>query len=141
MKLVAIIGVTGMVGSMVYGELKRDHALVLIYRNDTKLKRLEKQYGGVTVHQSIKFDFSSSLLDYTRGFSNTHSHIKMTQLVHSIGEVDAVINCLGIIRPPRSSYQSLTFFINAAVPHLLASIYKSKLIHVTTDCVFNGKQG
>jgi dTDP-4-dehydrorhamnose reductase len=32
-------------------------------------------------------------------------------------------------------------FVNGMFPHILSSIFGDKLIHITTDCVFNGTEG
>lgn len=55
-----------------------------------------------------------------------------------------VINCIGIIRPTVKMSERDVWFINALFPHLLAeqcSIYNSRLIQISTDCVFKGDKG
>jgi len=60
---------------------------------------------------------------------------------------DIIINCAGVI--PQSSQQrglntKLYFTINSLFPVILSQIcdkYNSKMIHITTDCVFSGKDG
>lgn len=73
---------------------------------------------------------------------------------HNIGAFDAilhkvqpelVINCIGIVksRVKEDNKEPITF-INSYMPHKLASICKknnSKLVHISTDCVFSGEQG
>jgi dTDP-4-dehydrorhamnose reductase len=60
-----------------------------------------------------------------------------------IHKKDVVINCIGIIKRndvPKSDFA----LVNAAFPHVLASIceeFGAKLIHVTTDCVYDGYEG
>ena len=54
---------------------------------------------------------------------------------------DYVINCIGIIKPRMADNMERAIFINALFPHILARLCKeqqSKLIHITTDCVFSG---
>lgn len=58
---------------------------------------------------------------------------------------DYLINCIGIIKQLPSAKNSVkTIKINALLPHQLAEIcdlYNSKLITISTDCVFSGEKG
>lgn len=56
---------------------------------------------------------------------------------------DAVINCIGII-PQKPKDRAKTIYCNSLFPHIAAGICaknKSKLVHISTDCVFSGKKG
>lgn len=53
---------------------------------------------------------------------------------------DYVINCVGVLYPDSTKDESRTVYINSYFPHLLSKMYK-KVIHISTDCVFNGKKG
>ena len=65
----------------------------------------------------------------------------------NIKEYDVVINCAGVI--PQASKQrildsKLYFKINSLFPVILSMIcekFNTKMIHITTDCVFSGKTG
>jgi len=54
-----------------------------------------------------------------------------------------VINCIGVIKPRMMDHIEASIYTNAVFPHMLARLCKdrTKLIHITTDCVFSGKQG
>lgn len=56
-----------------------------------------------------------------------------------------VINCIGLIKQLADAKDPLTALpINAMLPHRLARVCElvgARLIHVSTDCVFSGKQG
>jgi dTDP-4-dehydrorhamnose reductase len=54
-----------------------------------------------------------------------------------------VINCIGVIKPRMMEHFEASVYTNAVFPHMLARLCKNraKLIHITTDCVFSGKQG
>lgn len=58
---------------------------------------------------------------------------------------DVVINCVGLIKQQDISKQHIDAIkINALLPHKLANIcdkVNAKLIHFSTDCVFNGNEG
>lgn len=57
-----------------------------------------------------------------------------------------IINCIGLI-PQKYSIKDQTHHfiqVNSIFPHLLQEIvyqHSSRLIHITTDCVFDGKEG
>ncbi len=58
---------------------------------------------------------------------------------------DVVINCVGLIKQLADAKDPLTALpINAMLPHRLARLCElagSRLIHVSTDCVFSGSKG
>lgn len=58
---------------------------------------------------------------------------------------DIVVNCIGIIKQlPESNDVMKSMLLNSILPHKLATYctaHNSKLIHVSTDCVFSGKKG
>lgn len=58
---------------------------------------------------------------------------------------DVVINCIGLVKQfAEAGDPLLALPINAMLPHRLArlcSLLGARLIHVSTDCVFNGKRG
>lgn len=68
-------------------------------------------------------------------------------LVHLFSRIrpDIVINCIGLVKQLAEAGDPLTALpINALLPHRLArlaSLAGSRLVHVSTDCVFTGKQG
>ena len=56
---------------------------------------------------------------------------------------DFIVNCIGDIDEVNPNYER-AIYLNSLLPHLLKKISKevgSKLIHISTDCVFSGKQG
>jgi dTDP-4-dehydrorhamnose reductase len=58
---------------------------------------------------------------------------------------DVVINCVGIIkRLPGADDPLMAITVNAQLPHrisLISHAAGARLIHISTDCVFNGKKG
>ncbi|MFA5441750.1 MAG: sugar nucleotide-binding protein, partial [Candidatus Paceibacterota bacterium] len=140
-KKIAIISPTGMLGSGVYNVLKDKYGLILVYRNEEKVKKLDDIYGEVNNHRLIKFDLREIYDDYLSGFHTKTNSPKLTELFKDIGEVNAVINCAGIINVYAAKDPAFTFFLNGAFPNLLSERYKDKLIQITTDCAFNGIEG
>lgn len=140
-KRIVIIAPTGMLGNNVYQVLKDKYKLVLVYKEEDKIKLLDKYYGGVKKHSLIKFDLRSIYDDFSKGFSHYHLSPALKSLYQKIGEVDAVINCAGITNRYMNNDISFGFFLNSVFPHLLSEYYQEKLIHITTDCVFSGQEG
>jgi len=60
-------------------------------------------------------------------------------------EPDIVINCIGIIKQlPLSGDPLAAITINALLPHRISLISRTagaRVIHISTDCVFNGEKG
>tara|TARA_B110001450_G_C17597684_1_gene471536 strand:- start:99 stop:953 length:855 start_codon:yes stop_codon:yes gene_type:complete len=56
---------------------------------------------------------------------------------------DYIVNCVGILNDYAENNPEKAIFINSYLPHYIASKFKniSKLIHISTDCVFSGKNG
>lgn len=57
---------------------------------------------------------------------------------------DVVINCIGILNKDAEDHPDRAILLNSYLPHFLAGIgneIRFKLIHISTDCVFDGKKG
>ncbi|PIO08353.1 NAD(P)-dependent oxidoreductase [Candidatus Pacearchaeota archaeon CG10_big_fil_rev_8_21_14_0_10_34_12] len=58
---------------------------------------------------------------------------------------DVIVNCIGIVVSlVREDNRDMVTFINSYLPHKIANICKAnntKLIHISSDCVFSGKEG
>ena len=62
----------------------------------------------------------------------------------SLTDYDYVINCVGVLVADSEANNKRAFFLNSWFPHFLSSCMSnsdSKLIHISTDCVFNGIGG
>lgn len=118
MKIV-ILGSTGMLGNTVgkyflnqFGE----YNIFLSYRN-------------------VKISYGQNKFFFDAQFSN----------LWTIPECDYIINCIGVIKPFINKDTSASIQINSSFPRILANHCRQyrniKLIHITTDCVFSGKEG
>ena len=57
---------------------------------------------------------------------------------------DFVINCIGLLNKTAEDNPEQAIFFNSYFPHFLSALGKKigfKLIHISTDCVFSGKEG
>lgn len=70
---------------------------------------------------------------------------KLNELLKNMKPDDIIINCIGIIPQKYKLSDNYSFIkVNTLFPHKLQEIAEksnSKLIHITTDCVFNGSNG
>ncbi len=57
-------------------------------------------------------------------------------------EYSVVINCIGLLVKQSEDRKDLATYLNSYLPHYLENYYKdseTKVIHLSTDCVFSGK--
>lgn len=72
------------------------------------------------------------------------SNFKLIEDVIGKGEFDAVINCIGILNKNAENNKHKAVFLNSYLPHYLSYLtknIKTKVIQMSTDCVFSGKSG
>lgn len=71
------------------------------------------------------------------------SPTKLEEIIESI-KPDIIINCIGILNDHATNNPKLAFQVNSLLPHELVKLAErnnSKLIHISTDCVFSGTKG
>ena len=79
--------------------------------------------------------------------SNIIRDIKDTQKVKNLilsHSFDCVINAVGILNQSAEDFPAEAVFINSYIPHYLTDVTKNsktKIIHMSTDCVFSGLKG
>jgi dTDP-4-dehydrorhamnose reductase len=118
MKNILVLGSIGMAG----------HLITLYFQ--------EKGYN-VTAYSMQPFPYCNNIIGNaleTENFKN--------MLLE--GDYDVVINCIGILNQVADENQSLAVYLNSYLPHLVADTLKgkkTKLIHMSTDCVFAGNSG
>ena len=57
---------------------------------------------------------------------------------------DAIINCIGLLNQDAENNKHLAVYLNSYLPHLLSYLTRdldTKVIQMSTDCVFSGKSG
>ena len=126
---VLIVGATGMLGYSLFKNLS-DADQLDVYGTVRNIKGKEQYYTGCE----------------ERLFTNVNvSNLGSIEAVIQSLQPEVVINCIGLIKQHDISKQHIdAVSINSLLPHQLASIcsvHSSKLIHFSTDCVFDGKKG
>ena len=126
---VLILGASGMLGSSIYRYFqKRDNFDVIGAIRGNKALQIMKSQG-------------------CREFINIIDALDEELIEDQISKIKPrfIINCIGIIKQSEASKRSIeTIRINSLFPHILANLctkYNSKLIHFSTDCVFDGTNG
>jgi dTDP-4-dehydrorhamnose reductase len=125
---VLIIGGTGMLGHKLY-QVFKDH-----FDTFVTLRSKGPRYSppGLFDERQVIEDIDVSDLG------------KLEDVVKRI-RPDVVVNCVGIIKQlPESHDPLLSIATNSLLPHQLARMcndYDSKMVHISTDCVFSGQKG
>ena len=123
---ILVFGATGMLG----------HKLV------QELSKTEEVFATVRISSRTAFE-RLKIIDPCR-LVNFSIHYDICEAIRSC-HPDAVINCIGIVKQLEQAKYSLpTITTNSLFPHQLNEACRhldiKRMIHVSTDCVFNGKK-
>ncbi|MBP4137811.1 dTDP-4-dehydrorhamnose reductase family protein [Flavobacterium geliluteum] len=118
MKKVLVIGIKGMAGHILFKSLPQlgEYDLYGIARN-----------------------FESTDKTFNLDVSNIE---ELKKIIDS--NFDIIINCIGILNKDAEDNPDKAIWFNSYFPHLLESLTKNtktKVISISTDCVFSGKKG
>jgi dTDP-4-dehydrorhamnose reductase len=119
MKKILVIGIKGMAGHMLYN-----------YFDESKLYDV---YGLARNIESTPKLFDIDVSDTAQ-----------LRSLFIANQFDYVVNCIGILNKDAEDYPSKAIWFNSYFPHYLEEITKetqTKVIHISTDCVFSGKEG
>ena len=131
---VLILGVTGMLGHAVFYTLsiKNDLDVFGTARSRKECNLLMQASGKDSLLERIQYDVDAE-------------NIEMFDRAISSIRPDIVINCIGLIKQAPAGKEPLpNITFNAQFPHKIAEIcqtMKARMIHISTDCVFDGKKG
>lgn len=118
MKNILVLGASGMAG----------HQIALYFK--------EKGYN-VTSYSRNPFRYTENIIG---NVLETTTFKKMLL----DGNYDVVINCIGILNEIAEQNKHQAVYLNSYLPHMIADTLKgkkTKLIHMSTDCVFAGNTG
>ena len=129
-KKVLILGGTGMLGHTLFTQLSLQKNLD-VYATARTPRGLPLWFFPDLV-KKIRADVDADNFDtIIRAFASIQPHI--------------VINCIGLIKQlPIASDPLSAITINSLLPHRISMICRSagaRMIHISTDCVFDGKKG
>jgi len=126
---ILVLGITGMLGSTLFRVLSNDNRFEV--------------FGTVRSSECLRFFTKSYTPRIISGINaeNTDSLLQAYQ----IARPQVVINCIGLIKQLADGNNPLrAIAINARLPHQLSELCKltdSRLLHISTDCVFSGNKG
>ena len=123
MKKILILGAAGMAGHMITRYLSTYKSKYTIFTHARNNKYIKTNY----------------YLDVAKDKDR-----KQLEKIIQKEKFDFVINCIGILVKTANQYPDKAILINSFFPHFLANITKNintKIIHLSTDCVFSGKKG
>ncbi|HAS91141.1 MAG TPA: NAD(P)-dependent oxidoreductase [Clostridiales bacterium] len=88
--------------------------------------------------------FSRGKLDYCPGIIGDVLKFDALNKIIKDGQYDAVINAVGILNRDADNNKPNAVLLNSYLPHFLSDStkgMKTRVIHMSTDCVFSGKTG
>jgi dTDP-4-dehydrorhamnose reductase len=125
---ILILGGAGMLGHRLSIELSREHEVWATIRSDSDDLPALPGVDRSRLFDSVDVTSADQL---TRVIGDTHPEL--------------VINCVGLVKQRSAANDSLLAIeVNSLLPHRLASACLaagSRLLHVSTDCVFSGRDG
>lgn len=125
---ILILGGDGMLGHQLLKSLSPRHDVKVTLRQDLEACRYLGLFTPSNAYTGIDVRSQERLIEVFADF-----------------RPDAVINAVGIVKQRPTAKESIpSLEINALLPHRLAVLCKAagtRLVHLSTDCVFSGKTG
>lgn len=88
--------------------------------------------------------FARKELDFVNTVVGDAFDLNFLKGIITVGNYDVVVNAIGILNKQAEDEKANAIFLNSYLPHFLAMItknMKTKIVHISTDCVFSGKIG
>lgn len=127
---ILILGVTGMLGHTLFKEMLKNSSFDV--------------YGTTRNSSGLKEYFTEHEISKVRNGVDADNFDTVIRAIAAV-QPNIIINCIGIIKQLPTANDPLTAITaNAQLPHRISLVARSanaRLIHISTDCVFNGKQG
>ena len=88
--------------------------------------------------------FSRSKFEFCKNVNGDITDFEKLKRIIQEGQYDAIINAIGILNQDAENHKSIAVLLNSYLPHFLSDTTKetkTRVIHMSTDCVFSGKTG
>jgi dTDP-4-dehydrorhamnose reductase len=128
---ILVLGGTGMLGHKMFQQLRErfpeTYCSIRGSVRDVTLERIELfQTGNICEHV------------------NAADYVSLERLLRD-HQPKVIVNCVGVVKQRREAQEAFpSILVNALLPHQLAetcSAWGGRLIHISTDCVFDGRRG
>ena len=107
-------------------------------------EQMDYEVLGTVRAEKMKRFFHSSMSNNLIVNADVNNHDNLVNMLHQI-RPDVIVNCIGLTKHKAGAENPLSAIpINTLLPHRLAKICSSlgsRLIHISTDCVFSGEKG
>lgn len=113
---------------------------ILILGADGMLGHVVATYLTEKGHEVVKTSRDPDDNYYYDAYENVYGIEGIIARVHP----DAIINCIGILNEAAEKHHALAILLNSFLPNFLDTLsekYRFTLVHITTDCVFDGENG
>jgi dTDP-4-dehydrorhamnose reductase len=129
-KRILVLGASGMIGHTIFNELSKNENYDV--------------YGTIRKFDNWVNKFPQKNLEKIRPNVDAENFDTIMRALASI-QPDIVINCIGLIKQIPLAKDPLTIItLNAQLPHRISMVCRTanaRLIHLSTDCVFEGTKG
>lgn len=88
--------------------------------------------------------FSLKKNPFVEGYVGDASDVSLVKKIVMDGDYDYVINCIGILNQFAEKNHAEAVLLNSYLPHYLVQLTSNihtRVIHMSTDCVFSGRKG
>lgn len=128
-KNILVLGATGMLGHAIFKHFSGSSSFKVFGTVRNKLSNLSNYFDAEELENIIGGVDAENFDSFMRAFE--------------VAKPDVVINCIGIIKHlPEAKDHFKSINVNSFLPHRLAklcSVAAARVIHVSTDCVYDGK--
>ncbi len=130
-KKILILGGTGMIGHVLFRQLSK-YPEYDVYSTVRDYSAAKKYFSPVMVDKIRQQEVDADNFD---------------TIIRTLASVqpDVVVNCIGLIKQlPITNDPLSAITVNSQLPHrisLVCRAAKARLVHLSTDCIFNGRKG
>jgi dTDP-4-dehydrorhamnose reductase len=126
---ILVLGVSGMLGNAMFRVLSESS---------------EHEVWGTARSPSVQKHYGAALASRVEAGIDVENPDSLASVLERI-RPDVVVNCIGLVKQFAQAGDPLQALpINAMLPHRLArycALLDARLVHISTDCVFNGARG
>jgi dTDP-4-dehydrorhamnose reductase len=88
--------------------------------------------------------FSRGKFEHCKNINGDITDFEILKKIVASGQYDAIINAIGVLNQDAENNKTSAILLNSYLPHFLSELTrntKTRVVHMSTDCVFSGKSG